>query len=144
VALEAACRGEAASELLWPWIGEMKRTQLLRAARDVGRITRLHSFSRWSPDEEAAWAAGFFDGEGTIGIERDPRRPAVTMEIPQASATTVPETLVRFRRFVGAGNLSGRVSSRARGRSSRNTAGSSSDSVRSSAWSRCSIRTPTS
>jgi hypothetical protein len=51
--------------------------------------------------------AGFFDGEGTIGVEGDPRRPAVTMEIPQASLTTVPETLVRFRRIVGAGNLSG-------------------------------------
>ena len=98
---------DAASELLWPWIGEVKRAQLIRAASEVGRVTPIDRSPRWSRDEALAWAAGFFDGEGTIGLEGDPRRPAVSMEIPQASASLVPETLERFCRIVEAGKVSG-------------------------------------
>lgn len=98
---------EGASELLWPWIGEVERAQLRQAAIAVGRHTPTSTRPRWSATENAAWAAGFFDGEGTIRIEGDPRWPAVTMSIPQASVSTVPETLERFRRTVGAGTISG-------------------------------------
>jgi hypothetical protein len=98
---------EAASELLWPWIGGVKRVQLSRAASEIGRRAPVDASRRWSLDEAAAWAAGFFDGEGTINVEGHPRRLAVTMEIPQASATTVPETLERFCRIVGAGKVLG-------------------------------------
>jgi hypothetical protein len=98
---------DAVTELLWPWLGEVKRAQLQRAAAEVGRGVPIDSSRRWSPKETAAWAAGFFDGEGTIGVYGDARRPHITMEIAQASASTVPDTLDRFQRIVGAGKISG-------------------------------------
>jgi hypothetical protein len=98
---------DAVSEQLWPWIGEVKRAQLHMAALQVGRSTPSARSENWSPAEAAAWAAGFFDGEGSILIEGDPSRPAVTMSIPQASASGVPEVLDRFRAVVGAGAISG-------------------------------------
>jgi hypothetical protein len=98
---------DAVSEQLWPWIGEVKRAQLRKAALEVGRSAPAARTEPWSVVEEAAWAAGFFDGEGSILIEGDPRRPAVTMSIPQASASGVPEVLERFRAIVGTGTISG-------------------------------------
>jgi hypothetical protein len=98
---------DAVSELLWPWMGELKRAQLRKAASEVGRTVPCDVSECWSASEQAAWAAGFFDGEGTVLVEGDPRRPAVTMSIPQASASGVPETLERFRDIVGAGTISG-------------------------------------
>jgi hypothetical protein len=60
---------------------------------------------------EAAWAAGLFDGEGTFGAyARADMRPSwrgVSMSVPQASATVVPETLLRFRAAVGVGTITG-------------------------------------
>ena len=56
---------EAVGELIWPWIGEVKRDQLRAAADDVGRDAPVCPDATWSPAECAAWAAGFFDGEGT-------------------------------------------------------------------------------
>jgi hypothetical protein len=56
---------DAVSELLWPWIGEVKRAQLRKAAREVHRTAPAEASTRWSESEEAACAAGFFDGEGT-------------------------------------------------------------------------------
>ena len=98
---------DTVSELLWPWMGDVKRAQLRRAAGEIGRRAPHDSSATWSQEERAAWAAGFFDGEGTIGVYGDPRWPQVTMEIPQASESTVPETLQRFQRFVGAGTVAG-------------------------------------
>jgi hypothetical protein len=98
---------DADSELLWPWMGELKRAQLRRAASEVGRRAPIDSSTMWSTDESAAWAAGFFDGEGTIGVYGDPRWPQARMEIAQASAFTAPDTLDRFRRIVGAGKVTG-------------------------------------
>jgi len=98
---------DAVSALLWPWIGEVKRAQLRQAATDVRRGVPVDAFRDWSREERAAWAAGFFDGEGTIRVGGDPRWPAVTMEIPQASASKVPETLERFRRIAGVGAVAG-------------------------------------
>jgi hypothetical protein len=98
---------DAVSQLLWPWIGEVKRAQLRQAASEVGRSVPTAAPEPWSAMEQAAWAAGFCDGEGSVLIEGDPRWPAVTMSIPQASASGVPETLERFRDIVGAGTISG-------------------------------------
>ena len=98
---------DAVSELLWPWIGEVKRAQLRRAASEVGLSVPRESPERWSALERAAWAAGFFDGEGSVLIEGDPRWPAVTLSIPQASTSGIPDTLERFREIVGAGTISG-------------------------------------
>jgi hypothetical protein len=98
---------DAVSELLWPWMGEVKRAQLRRAASEVGRRAPIDALTTWSTEESAAWAAGFFDGEGTIGVYGDPRWPQARMEIAQASASTAPDTLDRFRRIVGAGKVGG-------------------------------------
>ena len=98
---------DAVSELLWPWLSEAKRSQLRQAASDVNRATPNIADSGWSNDELAAWAAGFFDGEGTIGAYGDARRPAVSMSLAQASDAGVPDTLERFRLAVGAGEIYG-------------------------------------
>src|SRR5205814_9814301 len=98
---------EAVSELLWPWIGELKRAQLHKAAFEVGRVAPPAGRARWTPPEQAAWAAGFFDGEGSVLIEGDARWPAVAMSIPQASASGVPPVLEQFRDIVRAGTISG-------------------------------------
>jgi hypothetical protein len=98
---------DAVSELLWPWIGEVKRAQLRKAAGEVHRTVPAQGPTRWSESERAAGAAGFFDGEGTVCLAGRPRQPAVAMSIPQASDRGVPETLERFRAFVGAGSITG-------------------------------------
>jgi len=98
---------DAVSELLWPWLSDAKREQLRRASAEVGRSTPTVPDAPWSRDELAAWAAGFFDGEGSIGVYGDPRSPAVSMSLPQASLAGVPETLQRFQLAVGAGGISG-------------------------------------
>ena len=98
---------ETVSERLWPWIGDLKRAQLRNAALDVGRLAPSDGTERWTVPEQAAWAAGFFDGEGSVLIEGDPRWPAVTMSIPQASVCGIPPVLQRFRDIVGAGTISG-------------------------------------
>ena len=95
------------SELLWPWLSEAKRQQLDRAASEVGRAVPVVPSAAWPAEELAAWAAGFFDGEGSIGAYGDPRRPAIAMSIQQASVGGIPDTLYRFLTAVGAGGISG-------------------------------------
>jgi len=98
---------DTVTELLWPWIGEVKRAQLRKAAFDVGRTVAECGAIRWSDAEQAAWAAGFFDGEGTVGLVGRPGRPAAAMSVPQASDHGIPETLERFREIVHAGSITG-------------------------------------
>jgi len=98
---------DAVSEQLWPWMGDVKRAQLRKAAHEVGRSAPVARVHHATIAERVAWAAGFFDGEGSILVEGDARRPAVTMSIPQASVSGVPEVLDRFMRVVGAGAISG-------------------------------------
>jgi len=53
--------------------------------------------------EELAWAAGFFDGEGTTIAKRDTRRPddvQLQVTVPQSGRDGVPEVLIRFQRAV--------------------------------------------
>lgn len=58
---------------------------------------------------ELAWAAGFWDGEGsaylTGGRDRPTKQPHA--RVNQASATGVPEVLVRFQRALGFGAVQG-------------------------------------
>ncbi|MDQ6858875.1 MAG: hypothetical protein M3Z65_07770 [Chloroflexota bacterium] len=84
-----------------------KRAQLSRAAADVGRTVPAFRDVRWSSEEGLAWAAGLFDGEGSVGLTGDPHRPSVWMELSQASAAAVPDVLERFRAVVGVGRISG-------------------------------------
>ena len=96
---------DAVSELLWPWLSEAKRSQLRRAASEVGRPSPDVPDAQWSRDQLVAWAAGFFDGEGSVGVYG--RRHAVLMYLPQSSEAGVPDTLIRFRSATGAGRISG-------------------------------------
>ena len=58
---------------------------------------------------ELAWAAGFWDGEGSAWLAQpEGRRTAQPYaRINQASSVGIPEVLVRFREIVGVGRISG-------------------------------------
>jgi hypothetical protein len=63
-----------------------------------------------SLDEELlAWAAGFFDGEGTTIARTDHRRPAyfqLDVSVPQSGPDGVPEVLLKFQRaMLGVGTI---------------------------------------
>ena len=98
---------------LWPFLGQGKREQFLLASSLVGRAFALDLAAPRSHcgDTERAWAAGFFDGEGSVSVGGSSfERPAYrqpSMEIPQSSAHGVPDSLVRFQAAVGAGSITG-------------------------------------
>jgi hypothetical protein len=98
--------------LLWPHLGEVKRRQF-DSARVLARLTvapEIQPVASGPPSLDAAWAAGFFDGEGSVGISNEAlthRCRGISMEISQSSAGGVPPVLVRFREVVGCGSLSG-------------------------------------
>jgi len=104
---------DAIGTALWPFLGQEKREQFLHASRLAGRVCSLDlGAPRSQSDEtEGAWAAGFFDGEGSIAaggrtLEWRPYRQP-SMEIPQSSARGVPDSLIRFQILVGAGSITG-------------------------------------
>lgn len=61
--------------------------------------------------ELLAWAAGFFDGEGTTIARTDSRRPTyhqLDVSVPQSSRTGIPEVLTKFQRAaLGVGQIYG-------------------------------------
>ena len=97
--------------LLWPYLGAEKRSQFEAASSLAKRpVTLIWDGCMVPRDIEVAWAAGFFDGEGTVSVGTDPRTgrySAINMEIPQSSAAGLPDVLVRFHRIVGVGNVTG-------------------------------------
>jgi len=60
---------------------------------------------------ELAWAAGFFDGEGSTIVQADARRPGyrrLVVSVPQSSRDGVPYALVRLQRaMLGLGSIEG-------------------------------------
>jgi hypothetical protein len=99
---------DAIGTALWPFLGQEKREQFLLASGLVGRTSTLDlQAPRLSSDNtERAWAAGFFDGEGTVSVGGG-ERPQPSMEIPQSSAHGIPDSLVRFKSVVGRGSITG-------------------------------------
>jgi hypothetical protein len=106
-AVEAVCLG------LWPSLGEEKRRQLEAAVLGHDRFEALVAGLRaadTSPQRtwkaELAWAAGFFDGEGSVTLRA---AGAPSIEISQASMNGEPAgSLLRFRSAVGSlGHISG-------------------------------------
>lgn len=97
--------------LLWPYLGAEKRSQFEAASSLAKRpLTLVWDSPVAGRDIEVAWAAGFFEGEGTVGVGTDPRTGrcrAINMEIPQSSAAGLPDVLLRFHRIVGVGNVTG-------------------------------------
>lgn len=53
---------------------------------------------------ELAWAAGLFDGEGTIGLRRNGTK-ANARRIGMALGMTTPEVVERFAKAVGVGTI---------------------------------------
>jgi hypothetical protein len=58
--------------------------------------------SRWTREEQIAWAAGLFDGEGTTSVSGLWDTPHVS--VPQ-SGPVMPEVLVLFHSIVGVGSI---------------------------------------
>ncbi len=105
--------------LLWPWLTDEKRAQIratlavipaLWCAEEVGRLwaARLNEFEQ--QQEQLAWAAGLFDGDGTIGAYTRGARSRhlhLTASVVQASSNGIPPPLARFNQVVGLGNVNG-------------------------------------
>src|SRR5256712_4396088 len=94
--------------LLWPYLGDAKRSQF-EAARTLARRgpEPANDPLRETPEIRLAWAAGFFDGEGTVRADDDPpngRYPGINMEIPQSRPGGGPDGLVPFPQIVCVGN----------------------------------------
>lgn len=102
---------DSVGAMLWPHLSSEKREQFAAAATRMKRAVPSSLEDTQGRTFELAWAAGLFDGEGTFGAYANARmRPSwrgVSMSIPQASATVVPEVLLRFRAAVGVGSVTG-------------------------------------
>jgi hypothetical protein len=105
----ASSRGDVATtfEVLAPWLGIIKRRQFGRAlnvntAEEIGAEMR-------AADEELAWAAGLFDGEGSVYLLRHRTHDGylyVEAALTQ-SGLVLPEVLTRFEHAVGYGRIYG-------------------------------------
>ena len=100
--------------LMWPWLGTTKRRQVLDMATRVDNAELQAALNGLPGRPElmsralAPWAAGFFVGEGWIARIASARWPQLRAGITQASASGVPDTLVRFKAAVGGhGTISG-------------------------------------
>ena len=98
------------AQTLWPYLSREKRLQLQATARVTGRSDSDLRTIRHS-DTETAWAAGLFDGEGSLWLTKDERYRAdwrgIAMELAQSSSGDVPETLQRFQAIIGTGHITG-------------------------------------
>ncbi|HYK97076.1 MAG TPA: hypothetical protein VEU77_01665 [Candidatus Acidoferrales bacterium] len=92
---------------LWPFLSAEKRRQFEAMTRAAGRELPIWPTAARQPAIEIAWTAGLFDSEGSVLLSGARGRPFVKMELPQASADGVPETLERFRTALGAGFIGG-------------------------------------
>jgi hypothetical protein len=101
---------DAITIALWPYLSAEKRVQLTAAARDVRRTTPTLREGRLSPDDERAWAAGLFDGEGCLSLTRERASGwrGVSLYLSQSALDSAPDTILRFHRAIhGLGTLTG-------------------------------------
>lgn len=91
---------------LWPNLGAEKRAQLRTAVAGHPVLEHALGGERPStPPNEVAWAAGFFDAEGSVTL---PKAGPPVLEIPQAEVYGGPsKSLFRFLAAVGVGRISG-------------------------------------
>jgi hypothetical protein len=110
--------------LLWPWLSPERREQIratlvtvpaLWATEACGELLAIR-LDRDDPECARAWAAGFFEGDGTIGAYSARRhaagRPVLGASIGQASSNGVPTCLTRFQSVIGAGTIRGPIAPR--------------------------------
>ena len=103
----ASSRGDVMRtfEALSPWLGRVKTAQFIDA---VGPVAASHTTP--SSDEELAWAAGLFDGDGSTYFAKHKTHTGYVraeMAVTQSSPSGMPEVLMRFRDLVGIGAVSG-------------------------------------
>jgi hypothetical protein len=121
---------EMSLALMWPWLGEVKRAQALRALEIVvnqfEHSARRPRSPRYHPEFVAhgeipltdttrlarAWAAGFVDAEGYFGLPKaNQRRDGTLGYVIRASVTqhgqvgVPPEVLLRLRHVLGVGRI---------------------------------------
>ena len=98
------------AELLLPYLGAVKRAQIIRVlslvaarSRPPGDVSTVSSTTatQASGRIQLAWAAGFFDGEGCFSLSKATMYPCVSITQHH------PEVLVRFADAVGVGKLYG-------------------------------------
>lgn len=93
-------------DLIAPWLGQVKLDQIAHALGQRAMGSKVAAAS----DEWRAWAAGLYDGEGSLYLldhrSHDGYKIA-EMAITQASDSGVPEVLERFARVVGTGHIYG-------------------------------------
>jgi len=96
---------------LWPYLSEDKRAQFVTMTEKAHRPFSVRDLISRRDETERPWAAGLFDGEGSVWIARRPAYAdwrGIAMELPQSTAIgTVPEALKRFRDIVGVGGIGG-------------------------------------
>jgi hypothetical protein len=102
---------DAVAAELWPFLGQEKRDQFIAAARLAGK-TPLDSSATIvrSGSREMAWAAGLFDGEGSVSVSGTGTRPSYpqpSMEVPQSGGLGIPDSLARLREALGCGSITG-------------------------------------
>lgn len=128
--------GEAIAVLmrLFRWIGDVKREQALVAARrmllylsatskpigprsvvrrgnrdGLAALLRVPAGSAMTPQQELAWAAGLFDGDGSFGCPRSRTNPhrVLTAKVSQSGDDGVPLVLDHLRRVLRCGRIVG-------------------------------------
>lgn len=89
-------------EAIGPWLSAPKRAQFISA---LGAITTGHGdrqgvdAAQATPEEELAWTAGLFDGEGSTWLERHRSHAGyfvVVAGVTQSSSDGIPEVLRRL------------------------------------------------
>jgi hypothetical protein len=103
----ASSRGDVRRtfEAIAPWLGGVKMAQFVDAIGPLPAPERSRS-----AEEELAWGAGLFDGDGSTCFERHGTRAGyqrADMSVTQTSRTGTPEVLVRFHALAGVGYLNG-------------------------------------
>jgi hypothetical protein len=104
--VSSRCDVELLHHLLMPWLGQVK---LLAFSAALERSS-ARSRPAIANDEWRAWAAGLWDGEGSVYLldhrtHEGYRIPE--MCVTQSSAGGAPEVLARFQTVVGVGHLNG-------------------------------------
>lgn len=96
---------EAVANVIWPWLGDVKRVEFKAA---LGRVPIATEDAR-PRTEMLAWAGGLYDGEGSASVS--PHRTHEGHVAPEVAVTqsgmTCPQVLERFREIVGRGRIYG-------------------------------------
>lgn len=90
---------------LRPWLGSAKSVEFLTA---LGLPTQADEAPPREESEECAWAAGFFDGDGSVYLLRHGSHAGyfvLEAAVTQSCASGVPPELERFRHAVGGHGL---------------------------------------